>query len=624
MLAALNHRGPDANGIWRQDSVGLILGHARLAVMDISEAGAQPMISSTGQFVLTYNGEIYNHREIRERLSEDYGIQTWRGESDTETLLVLIGAVGVEAALAEVQGMFAFALWDRDAETLTVARDRMGEKPLYYGVIDGVAVFCSELHAIRANKEITTVINRTAVSAFGAYGFVPAPLSIYESISKLPAGGFGCYSMATREWKIQRYWHTTSIASEGLENTLSGTDAECMQRIEKTLQRVVEQEMISDVPFGAFLSGGIDSSLIVSQMQKISETPVSTFTIGFSEPGYNEAQHAKEVASYLRTNHTELYIDNSDLLDIVPGMGSLYDEPFSDESAIPTHIVSRLARNDVTVALSGDGGDELFCGYNRHHFAASSWGRINRVPNPIRRVVSGALSLGVPFVGAMSRSGMIGSSAFASGDTSAKMRKLAGAIASNNVSELYDTLLCGAVDRELWGSVYQDAPITGESAVSGFSDVELVMLYDQLLYLPDNILVKVDRAAMGCSLETRAPFLHPDMVSLAWQLPHTIKFRNGVSKWGLREILYRNVPRELVDRPKSGFEVPIASWLKGPLREWVEALCSESAVDEHGLLSSRACGRLLDDYFVKGKDRSRELWRLVCFQSWYKKNSAHS
>lgn len=618
MLAAISHRGPDANGVWTQDSAGLVLGHARLAVIDVSAAGAQPMTSVSGRYVLTYNGEIYNHKNLRTQLQNDFGAVAWRGESDTEALLAMIENMGIAATLDLIQGMFAFAVWDRDEEILTIARDRMGEKPLYYGVLDGVAVFCSELHAIRSNSAMALAIDRNAVSAFGQYGFVPGPISIYESIAKLPPGCYGSYSMRNKEWCISQYWSTAQVAAESVQERQHGSEEQMLQQLESTLLRVVEQEMLSDVPFGAFLSGGIDSSLVVSMMQKISTSPISTFTIGFNEKAYNEAERAKQVASHLRTHHTELYLEQSDLLSIVPAMGALYDEPFSDESAIPTHLVSKLARGSVTVALSGDGGDELFSGYNRHRFAASSWPKIKNLPPWLKGATALALSKASPFlVGHINKVQTIFGARIASGDVVAKLRKLSLAATAGNLDELYNKLLVGGTDGRIWQSDDDHCCLPLIERVEAFNDVEQMMLYDLLFYLPDDILVKVDRAAMGCSLETRAPLLHPDIVSLAWRLPYDMKFRKGVSKWALREVLYRSVPSSLVSGPKVGFEVPIAQWMRGPLREWIESLCSKSSLEAHGLLSTEATTRMMDDHYNRGVDRTRELWRVVCFQSWY-------
>ncbi len=617
MLSALSHRGPDADGRWHDDSYGLVIGHARLAVLDVSAAGAQPMSSANGRYVLTYNGEIYNHQEIRTYLASEFDRSDWRGESDTETLLVLIECVGVSAALQKIHGMFAFAVWDRDDQSLTIARDRMGEKPLYYGVIEGAAVFCSEMHAIRSNSALPIQIDKAAVSAFGQYGFIPAPLSIYQSITKLPAGTFAVYTLSQGQWSTQSYWSTSKTAITQSAEPLEGTDEALLVSLDNALSRVVEQEMISDVPFGAFLSGGIDSSLIVSMMQKMTETPVSTFTIGFNEKAYNEAGHAKRVAAHLKTDHTELYIEDKDLLDIVPNMGAMYDEPFSDESAIPTHLVSRLARTKVTVALSGDGGDELFCGYNRHHFAASGWGRIKRLPSFAKVTGSLAIRCVAPLIRTMSKHAIgAGTSALMKGDSSAKLAKLSNAVQASDIRDLYFLLLSGKSDGELWGVAGRRFDLVSQEPLKAIDDTDAMMLFDQLFYLPDDILVKVDRASMACSLETRAPFLHPEMVSLAWQMPRKMKFRNGVGKWALRELLYRYVPESLVNRPKAGFEVPVAHWLKNQLRDWVEELSSDQAIESHGLLSADAVRKLKSEHYSKGIDRSRELWRLVCFQSW--------
>ena len=339
MVKAINHRGPDADGVWYEDSVGVALGHARLSVIDVSNAGAQPMLSASGRYVLIYNGELYNHQKLRLMIQKDFGVENWRGESDTETLLVMIERLGIEASLNLINGMFAFAVWDRADKVMTIARDRIGEKPLYFGTVDGAAIFCSELHSVRANKALPLKIDEQAVSAFGQFGFIPAPHSIYDSVNKLPPGCIGSYAMSRKDWTVTRFWRTVELATENVKSQISCTDEQVLQKVESTLLDVVEQEMISDVPFGAFLSGGVDSSLVVSMMQKISSTPVATFTIGFKQQGFNEAEHAKQVASHLQTDHSELYIDDSDLLNIVPKMGTLFDEPFADESAIPLSLI---------------------------------------------------------------------------------------------------------------------------------------------------------------------------------------------------------------------------------------------------------------------------------------------
>jgi asparagine synthase (glutamine-hydrolysing) len=626
----LRHRGPDRSAMWigEQDRIGFA--HDRLAIIDLSAAGDQPMHSHSGRFVIIYNGEIYNHSDIRDELAASGGACNWSGHSDTETLLAAIEAWGVRGALERATGMFAFALWDRHEKALTLARDRLGEKPLYYGRqggCDAPFLFGSELKALAEHPAFERDIDRQALTLLLRYGYIPAPFSIYRGIAKLPAGAILTLHQDAAEPVIEHYWSGAAVAEAGLADPLRLDDETAIDRLEQLLERAVGGQMIADVPLGAFLSGGVDSSTIVAVMQKLSARPVRTFTIGFREKGFDEAAHAKAVARHLGTDHTELYVTPDEARAVIPKLPAIYDEPFADASQIPTHLVSALARRHVTVALSGDAGDELFGGYNRYLLTNALWGKIARVPRPLRTVAARALTTISP--SAWTRFGEAASGLLPKlaqvdrlGD---KVHKGSPLLGSANVAELYGGML------SLWrdpaavviGAREPPSQATGAvPALEGLGSVERMMALDLLGYLPDDILVKVDRAAMAVSLETRVPFLDHALVEFAWRLPFELKVRGGETKWILRQLLYRHVPRALIERPKMGFGVPIGEWLRGPLRDWAEALLDERRLHDEGYFRPEPIRRMWDAHLSGSLNEQYRLWPILMFQSWLEANAA--
>ena len=616
MAARISHRGPDAEGFWSDALSGIGLAHRRLSILDLSEAGSQPMVSASGRFVIVFNGEIYNHNDIRQAIaaSSAPAVQ-WRGHSDTETLLAGFDGFGIEKTIAMSIGMFAFAVWDRQTRTLTLGRDRLGEKPLYYGWFGNTFLFGSELKALQAHPAFVAPIDRSALSLFLRHGYIPAPYSIFEGVFKLSPGTLMTLSLMQREPVIKPYWSGAAVAENGVAHLFTGSPEDATDELEKLLAKSVEQQMVADVPLGAFLSGGVDSSTIVALMQMQSSRRVKTFTIGFHEPGYNEAEHALAVAQHLGTEHTELYVSAQQAMDVVAKLPQLYDEPFGDSSQIPTFLVSQLARQHVTVSLSGDAGDELFCGYNRYQLTDKLWRKLSKVPQPLRQLIAKAITR-VPTGTWSSLGGMLGGDASRLGD---KLHKGAGVLASDSASALYLGLVSQWQDPASVVIAGAEPPtlLRGNlPELKGLTDVERMMALDLLTYLPDDILTKVDRAAMGVSLETRVPFLDHQVVEWAWRLPQSMKLRDGQSKWILRQVLYRHVPRFLIERPKMGFGVPIDSWLRGPLRLWAEALLDESRLKAEGYLHPAPIRQKWLEHLSGKRNWQHQLWNVLMFQSW--------
>ena len=620
MSRALAHRGPDDEGVWVDAEAGIGLGHRRLSIIDLSPAGHQPMHSPAGRYVLSFNGEIYNYADLRRELTEAGHVVDWRGHSDTEILLAGFDFWGIKPTLERASGMFAFALWDRQERTLTLARDRVGEKPLYYGRQggpDSPFLFASELKAIKQHPSFAWDIDRRALSLFVRYLAIPAPLSIYRGISKLSPGTILTLPSGDREPTIESYWSGAQVAREGVADPLALSPAEATDRLESLLERVIGRQMVSDVPIGAFLSGGVDSSTVVAIMQRLSSQPVKTFTVGFDDKAYNEAEQAKAVARHLGTDHTELYVSPQQAMDVIPQLPAMYDEPFADSSQIPTHLISALARQHVTVALSGDGGDELFGGYDRYLFTAAWWKRIENVPISLRAVAARALKA-VP-AGAWTRFGEISGGMLPRslrmqrlGD---KVHKGAGMLCSESLDELYDQMLSLWRDTDDLVIGASPPPLEPHADLHGLGNVERMMAHDMLGYLADDILVKVDRAAMAVSLETRVPLLDPEIVEFAWQLPLNLKLRGSETKWLLRQVLYRHVPKSLIERPKMGFGIPLDAWLRGPLREWAEALLDERRLREEGFFRPEPVRRAWENH-LRGQPNAFKLWTILMFQSW--------
>lgn len=624
MMRSVFHRGPDSSACWSDLSSGIHLGHQRLSIQDLSPAGVQPMHSSCGRYVLAFNGEIYNHFELRKSL----GIRSWRGHSDTETLVEAISSWGLITTLERCIGMFAISLWDKRERALTLVRDRIGEKPLYYGWQgqgeDCCFLFGSDLNALKVHPAFSAEINRDALALYMRNNSIPAPYSIYEGIYKLSPGCSLTVSLASRQPKVVAYWSLPEVAQHGVAHPFSATDDQAVDALQALLMDAVRQQMAADVPLGAFLSGGIDSSLVVALMQAQSSRPVKTFTIGFGEESYNEAHHAKAVAQYLGTDHAELYVTPQQALGVIPNLPSLYSEPFADSSQIPTFLVSQLARQHVSVSLSGDGGDELFAGYQRYVFTKNIWNLIGSLPLSSRRLsghcISGLSATAVnalvrplkPFLPASLRRANLGD----------KLLKGAELLASPTIESLYLGLISGwRSDGLVLGAHEPQTHFCGKPLLlTGLDKVQRMMALDCITYLPSDILVKLDRAAMGVSLETRLPFLDVRVVDFAWQLPQHFKLRDGLGKWALRQVLYRHVPKTLIDRPKMGFGVPIDSWLRGPLREWAEELLSESRLLRDGFFNPVPIRQKWTEHLRGERNWQHHLWNVLMFQAWLERH----
>ena len=627
MADTIVHRGPDDVGYWCDVEQRIGLGFRRLSILDLSPAGHQPMQSSSGRYVVTFNGEIYNHLSLRQELEGSAQAPAWRGHSDTETLLAGFDAWGIQGTVERAIGMFALAVWDRQNRTLTLARDRIGEKPLYYGWQGNAFLFGSELKALRAHPDFQGQIDRGALCLLMRHNCIPAPYSIYQGISKLTPGCLLTVSLQQREPRVWTYWSGAQVAEFGVANPFAGSSDQAVDELEILLKDAVGKQMMADVPLGAFLSGGMDSSTVVALMQAQSSRPVKTFSIGFHEAGYNEAEYAKELARHLGTDHTELYVTAEQAMAVIPLLPTLYDEPFSDSSQIPTFLVSQLARQHVTVSLSGDAGDELFCGYDRYKLTAMLWHFLATVPMPLRKLVQQILT-SVPPETLNRMAGAMGSLLPRSvrmmnvGD---KLHKGADVLTSDSANALYLALVSHWRDPAFFVLRGHEPPTLlteNTPALHGLDDVQHMMALDLLTYLPDDILVKVDRAAMGVSLETRVPFLDHRVVEFAWHLPLSMKIRNGQSKWALRQVLYKYVPKNLIERPKKGFGVPIDSWLRGPLREWAEDLLDERRLREEGYFNPAPIRKKWEEHLTRQRNWQYHLWNVLMFQAWLEKERA--
>jgi asparagine synthase (glutamine-hydrolysing) len=627
MAGCISHRGPDAGAVWVDESSAMALGHRRLSIVDLSSSGDQPMTSATGRFVVVFNGEIYNYRALRAELSGR--AHHFRGGSDTEVLLAACEEWGVGGAVRRLAGMFAFGIWDRTERTLSLVRDRLGEKPLYFGWAGASLIFGSELKALCSHPHWQGEIDRSALTEFMRFAYIPAPWSIYTDFGKLVPGSIAEFRLGSgsTEPRVDRYWSALDVMSRGAANRLEGSDADLVGALDGELRRTLGEEMVADVPLGAFLSGGVDSSLIVAIMQACSTQKVRTFSIGFDIPGYNEAQHAKRVADWLGTAHTEHYVSAKDAMSVIEALPRIYDEPFADSSQIPTYLVSRMAREHVTVALSGDGGDEVFGGYNRYAWSDRIWNRASSVPMPLRRMVSSALlAMSPAALDALGRGvGAIvpGLRMRTPGD---KAHKLARLLVKGSRNDFYREQLSfwsDPLEVLLGGDELQQRESVAAFDASGeLTFIEQMMLHDLVGYLPGDILAKVDRAAMAVSLETRAPFLDHRLVEFAARLPFRAKVRAGRSKWILRELLGRYVPGELIERPKMGFAVPVHAWLRTDLRDWAEELLDPARLKREGFFSADVVRREWDLHLAGRINAVPTLWPVLMFQAWFTEQRA--
>jgi asparagine synthase (glutamine-hydrolysing) len=632
MIGAMRYRGPDDAGSWGDASVGLGLGHARLSILDLSPEGHQPMVSASGRYAITFNGEVYNFADLRREL-EAAG-DRFRGHSDTEVMLAAIERWGLIEAVSRFVGMFAFGLWDRETRQLSLVRDRLGIKPLYFGWAGQAFVFASELKGIRCVKEFDPQLNRGALALFLRLAYVPAPLSIFQQAYKLMPG---CIFTVTPElarsregfspspddgqarWKPVPYWSARVVAEQGVGSPFQGTEVEAVEHLDALLRQAIKLRMIADVPLGAFLSGGIDSSVVVALMQEQSLAPVKTFSIGFQEADYNEAGYARKVAEHLGTDHTELYVTPEEARAVIPKLPSMYDEPFGDSSQIPTYLVSELARKHVTVAISGDGGDELFAGYNRYFWSRQLWRRLAPIPQCVRAGLGSMVQALSPDTWGSVYRGL----SFAlpavqhPGD---RMHKLAGLFAAKDPDAMYLDMvsLWKQPTETVIGTVEPQTLLTDRSSWATLSEFTMRMMYlDLVTYLPDDILTKVDRASMAVSLEARVPLLDHRVVEFAWTVPLSMKIKaEGEGKWLLRQVLDRYVPRSLIERPKMGFGIPLDSWLRGPLREWAESLLDAHRLEQEGYFHPGLIRQRWAEHLSGKRNWHYALWNVLMFQAW--------
>lgn len=624
MLDAIRHRGPDDSGIWQDQDFGIAMGHRRLSILDLSPLGHQPMKSKCGRYQVVFNGEIYNFTDMRTEL-ESIG-ERFLGGSDTEVMLAGFSCWGISATVPKMTGMFAIAVWDDLEKRLILIRDRFAEKPLYYGWVGNHFLFSSELKSLRKHPKWTGSIDRNSLSLFLTYNYVPSPYSIHEGISKLSPGSM--LTIQARKPSEEElpptqetpYWSVNGAANTARANPFRGSDEEALNAFDALIRKTVKRQMVSDVPLGAFLSGGIDSSLIVAAMQKESPKPVKTFTIGFQEKDFDEAPDARMVARHLGTEHTELYATPKQALEIIPLLPQIYDEPFSDPSGIPTYLVCSLTKKYVTVCLSGDGGDELMGGYNRYFWTEKIWNQIRNVPRPLRSLA--AHFVGTPMFAKIADLGsaVAGSSRKGSVRLVAdKIGKLSEVITSPSKYELFQRLISQWKNtEEILVKGMNPSTLISQPPfdTSGANFIETMMLIDSMTYLPDDIMVKVDRAAMAVSLETRAPYLDHNLFEFAWTLPLDLKVRGNTGKWLLRQALYKYVPKELVDRPKMGFGVPIGDWLRGPLKEWAAELLDANRIKREGFLHSGPITRKWEEHLSGRRNWQYYLWNILMFQAW--------
>lgn len=612
------HRGPDDHGEWADTSAGIALAHRRLSIIDLSPEGHQPMQSVSGRYMMVFNGEVYNFEELRKELP---GVH-WRGHSDTEVMLAAFERWGLEASVKRFVGMFVFALWDKHERTLHLVRDRLGVKPLYYARVGSTFLFGSELKTLRAHPDFGATIDRGSLALFIRHNYVPHPYSIYEGVKKLPPGTILSLRSPEEEAEPRAYWSAREIAEYGCNHQVPDDPQAATEELDALLREAVKMRMLSDVPLGAFLSGGIDSSVVVALMQSMSSRPVRTFSIGFSEREYNEAPHARAVAQHLGTDHTEMYVSPSEALAVVPELPHYYDEPFSDSSQIPTYLVSKLARSSVTVALSGDGGDELFAGYPRYALTQQMWTSFNRFPLGARRAAARAMrSLSAKNWNRLFRvAGPLLPRKIRVRRPGEQVQRLANMLQIDSQNLFYRSVVshCNEPGRLVIGGQEHETVLTDAARQAQVADpVTQMMFADLVSYLPDDILTKVDRASMAVSLEARVPLIDHRVVEYAWRLPMSLRVREGKEKWLLRQVLYKYVPSKLIERPKMGFGVPIGEWLRGPLKEWAGHLLSPECIQSDGFFDSSLVERLWREHVEGQKNWQYLLWDIVMFQAWY-------
>jgi len=619
MGKAIEHRGPDDSGLWHDAETGLGFVHRRLAILDLSSAGHQPMVSISQRYTLIFNGEIYNHLVLRQEL-ETPGPIDWRGHSDTETLLAGFERWGIEPTLVRAVGMFAMAIWDQQQQQLVLVRDRLGEKPLYYGFQGTDFLFGSELKALRAHPAFTANIDRQALVEYFRHNYIPAPLSIYQGIRKLMPGQMLVLTPGSERPEYRSYWSLSGVLVNGTAQPWQGNAEDAVDQLELVLGNAVAQQLISDVPLGAFLSGGVDSSTVVALMQKHSARKVRTFSIGFDDKEFNEAEHAFAIAQHLGTDHTELYVSSQDALNVIPKLPAIYDEPFADSSQIPTYLVSAMAKQHVTVSLSGDAGDELFCGYQRYTLAQQLESRLGSTPRFIRQCGEGVINAlsASQWNSVLSPFQPLFPSRYRAANMGDKLHKFSGLLAADDGISRYLAMISHSLhpERYVKGGAFSAGLLLDKSLTVEVDYLQHLMYLDSVSYLPDDILVKVDRAAMAVSLEGRVPFLDHRVVEFATTLPQQYKLRDGQTKWCLRQVLYRHVPRHLIERTKMGFAVPVAAWLRGPLRDWAEQLLDPVLLQQQGILNVDYIRQLWLEHLSGSRNWHSQLWNVLMFQAW--------
>lgn len=613
----MRHRGPDSNGSWTADSGRMTFGHVRLAIQDLTAAGHQPMPSTSGRYCITFNGEVYNHRDIRARLERAGWSGSWRGSSDTETIVNAVEAFGVSETLKAMVGMFALAIWDHEDQVLYLARDRIGEKPLYFGEVGGRFAFSSELKPLMQMPGFEREVDEVSLAEFFRCNYVPHPRTIFKKVSKLGPGEFLKYSISSGQTAVERYWVPADAMAE--HGSSQFDESRWLAELESTLNTVIKGQMLSDVPLGCFLSGGLDSSLVAALMQQNSASKIKTFSIGFEDKEHDEAVFAKDIAHHLGTDHTERYVTEQDALDVVPLLPSIYDEPFADSSQIPTYLLSKIAREHVTVALSGDGGDEVFGGYNSYKFANDLWGTLSSVHPSVRRAAAGVLDVLPdaaidPF---FRMAGKLLPQRFRYERASEKKQKLTGALRVGSGDELHQNIMSHWRDESPVRRATAAGPLGAAVAFPpSFSLIERMMYTDMVSYLPGDIFVKVDRAAMACSLETRSPLVDHRLIEHLLKAPASVKIRGGSTKWALREVLYKRVPSALLDRPKKGFTVPLHAWLTGPLRPWAESLLEDLKADRIPYMDGALCAATWQQLLQGRKGEVHKMWSVLVFLAW--------